>query len=326
MGSLRLLLALLVLASHTGVRVHDLNPGVCAVVMFYAISGYVMSALIAKHYPQPKQQTAYYLDRWLRLLPPYLALALITLWWQQHSDYTGPFLQHTANAQDLINNLFIVPLNYFMFNGADHYTLIPPAWSLGVEIQFYLLAPWLWRSRRLATTLGLISLSVQMLSWTGQIDSDIWGYRLLPGTLWIFLLGMALQQSGHQAPRLVWGCSLLAALAMLALHSIGQLHTPYHLEVLLGVALALPLIAKLSRPIQGATPSRWRSLDEKLGNLSYGIFLNHFLLLYLWPTAPNSSPQAWLQLLRASLLLSWLTQTLVEQPVMRWRRRWRQAH
>jgi NAD(P)-dependent dehydrogenase (short-subunit alcohol dehydrogenase family) len=50
MGTLRFILALLVMLSHTGLTVGGLNPGVASVVVFYAISGYVMSALVAKHF------------------------------------------------------------------------------------------------------------------------------------------------------------------------------------------------------------------------------------------------------------------------------------
>lgn len=46
MGTLRYLLAILVLLSHAGVNLSGHHPGVMAVAVFYAISGYVMSALI----------------------------------------------------------------------------------------------------------------------------------------------------------------------------------------------------------------------------------------------------------------------------------------
>lgn len=319
-GSLRLMLALLVLASHAGVRIKGLNLGVSSVVMFYAISGYVMSALMERHYSQVHQAPRYYQDRLLRLYPQYLAWIVLTWGWQRVSGYTGTFLQHPVTSDDLFNNLMIVPLNYYMFNGADQYTLIPPAWSLGAEIQFYFLAPWLWRWRRLAALLATGSLSIQMLSWFGHLDGDWWGYRLLPGTLWIFVLGMTLQRQYRK--QTAWVGSLMAILILFVLQQCGRLQTPYHLEVLLGVALALPLIAVLA-PLHN---SLWSAIDEQLGQLSYGVFLNHFLLLYIFPTNANSSIGQWGALLGLSLALSWVTQTIFERPVMQWRRKWRFAH
>ena len=71
LGTLRLVLALMVVLSHAGVRVAGLNPGVIAVIGFYLISGYVMAGLIRRHYRQPAQAGAFYLDRAVRLLPQY---------------------------------------------------------------------------------------------------------------------------------------------------------------------------------------------------------------------------------------------------------------
>ena len=48
LGSLRLLLALAVAASHVDYRIAGLNPGVSAVVGFYLISGYVMAGLLQR--------------------------------------------------------------------------------------------------------------------------------------------------------------------------------------------------------------------------------------------------------------------------------------
>lgn len=78
MGTLRFFLALLVLYSHAGGRIQQLNPGVTAVVVFYIISGYVMTALMRRYYcPSPAGPTLpstahFYLDRLLRLYPQYL--------------------------------------------------------------------------------------------------------------------------------------------------------------------------------------------------------------------------------------------------------------
>ena len=59
MGILRFILAILVLLSHTGVSLLGLNPGVMAVIVFYAISGYVMAALIKRHYAAPRRALSF---------------------------------------------------------------------------------------------------------------------------------------------------------------------------------------------------------------------------------------------------------------------------
>ena len=141
LGTFRLVLALMVVLSHAGVRLAGLNPGVIAVIGFYLISGYVMAGLIRRHYRQPAQAGAFYLDRAVRLLPQYFFYISLTLAWYFYSRTQTLFLSHPPTAGDLLNNLLIVPLNLYMFNGSDQFALIPPAWSLGAEVQFYLIAP-----------------------------------------------------------------------------------------------------------------------------------------------------------------------------------------
>lgn len=331
MGHLRFTLAILVLLSHAGLLIHGHNPGVVAVVVFYAISGYVMSALIERHYAGAPHTGRFYLDRLLRIYPQYAIYALVTLVWLYTIGQPTPFLQQQPHIQDGLNNLLIVPLNYYMYNGADRFTLIPPAWSLGTEVLFYALAPWLWRHWRIALALALLSLLTQATAWHGLIHTDWWGYRLMPGVLWVFVLGMALQryQSSHpqRARRIAWGAPLGAAVVWAYLAGQG-LHTqPYHREVLIGIGLGLPLIDLFSRKTANtpnlANPTPLQRIDQHLGDWSYGIFLNHFLIIWALGLAQPQNAAQWGQLILASIVLSAFTQNLVEKPLLHWRRQWR---
>jgi peptidoglycan/LPS O-acetylase OafA/YrhL len=103
----------------------------------------------------------------------------------------------------------------------------------------------------------------------------------------------------------------------MVLRHFGLHAVPYHQEVLLGWGLGLPLLHVLSR-------RRFGRLDALAGDLSYGVFLNHFLLIWWFglDRAPPGAAQLAV-LAGASLLLSYGTQRLVEQPVLRWRQRLR---
>ncbi len=326
MGTLRYLLAVLVLLSHAGVNLSGHHPGVMAVAVFYAISGYVMSALIQRHYSQAAATPRFYLDRLLRIYPQYGIYALATALWYGLTQQPTAFLQHAPSLQDALNNLLIVPLNYYMVNGADQFTLIPPAWSLGAELLFYLLAPWLWRHWKVAIGLSVASLGVQVLAWHGVLHSDWWGYRLLPGVLWVFVLGMAMQRlhAGQQhkaACLLALAAPALCGLALWYLGANGLLVRHYTLEVVVGVAFAIPAIQVFT---QWQGNASWRTLDSRLGNISYGVFLNHFLLMWLWSwQAPLGAGQL-LGLVACSTLLSFCTYHCIEKPVLRWRRTLRQ--
>src|SRR5665647_1194548 len=93
LGTYRLLLALAVALSHAGFMLGPLNPGVIAVVGFYLVSGYVMTGLLRNHYAAVARVPKFYLDRALRLLPHYLAIAAITLVW---FEWTGTCLLYTS--------------------------------------------------------------------------------------------------------------------------------------------------------------------------------------------------------------------------------------
>jgi peptidoglycan/LPS O-acetylase OafA/YrhL len=314
LGSLRLLLALAVAASHANLRLGGLNPGVVAVIGFYLISGYVMAGLIHRHYSHPSQASAFYLDRAIRLLPQYLFYAGLTLAWHLYTQTTTPFLSRSPSPGDLLNNLLIVPLNYYMFNGSDQYTLIPPAWSLGAEVQFYLLAPFLllWPKRLLLV--GLLSLGVYLAALSGFINSDWYGYRLLPGVLIFFLLGTWLQHL-HQQRQVARALVFTAVVAGLAVGALGLLYLngtlrhPYNFETLLGLILGLGLLHALATRKR----TRW---DDLAGDISYGVFLNHFLIM--WTLYPQGVADGQLPgFIALCLGLSWLTQRYIERPLLR---------
>lgn len=328
LGTLRLLLALAVALSHAGLSIAGLNPGVIAVTGFYLVSGYVMAGLLQRHYPGPRHAGGFYLDRVLRLMPQYLFYLLLVLVWQFAALSPAPaatqayFLSRQPDAVDLFNNLAVIPLNYFMWNGADRYTLIPPAWSLGAEMQFYLLAPFilLWPRRLLG--LGLLGLGVYLLAVFGQINSDWFGYRLLPGVLTFFLLGALLRHlHQHDRSRAALALVVVTVLGSVAVGVLarahGSLFQPYNQETLLGLILIFPLLHGLAR-------RRRRGWDEHAGDLSYGLFLNHFLVL--WVVFPGGVSAAQLPVfLLLGLLLAFLSQRYVERPVLALRKRLRRS-
>lgn len=318
LGIVRLLLAMAVALSHVNLRIAELNPGVMAVVGFYMISGYVMTGLVRQHFSHAALIPAFYLDRAMRLMPQYLAIVLLTLIWFYSGDHTTAFLQHAPSVSELFSNLLVVPLNYYMLNGSDQFTLIPPAWSLGAEIQFYLIFPFLllFGLRHLAFAIGG---AVLLCASIGVIHPDYFGYRLLPGVLVYFLLGsylFDLKDRSTMQNRLWMAIVISAIAAATGLSLTGHLGLPYNKEILIGIVFAASAIVLLANK-----PSH--RLDQVCGDLSYGVFLNHFLLQWVFGVPQGAT--AMMLYTGASLLLSWQTQRWIEQPVLRWRKRLRKA-
>lgn len=296
LGTVRLVLAMMVALSHVG-WYPGFNPGIVAVVIFYMISGYAMAALwrsLQQKSRTPFRHFAW--DRLLRIYPPYLVVLILTallVLWIHPPSY---FLSAQGDTWLLLQNMLIVPLNYYMFSGIDRFTLIPPAWSLAVELQFYLLLPLL--LIRWPRFFYWLSLGVAIYAQLGGLPREWFTYRLLPGVLHLFLAGVLLAQAPDRASRrrllikmLLLYCSLFALAWVFNLWSAyrtPQAGAMFNLlpELTLGVLIGLPIVALLA-PLRGHHFKGWlkrlAQIDHVLGYLSYSAFLVHFGV-YWWLT------------------------------------------
>lgn len=348
MGFLRYFLASLVLVSHLGHTVLDgINPGVSAVVVFYMLAGHVVAGLWQKWHALPGAMGRFYADRLWRVMPQYaLACLAAALLWKAGAQ--SPFLaQQQPGPLHWLAQITIVPLAYYMYTGADNFVLLPPAWSLGVELQFYVLAPLVVLApMRLFAVVMAASLGVFLAAQAQWLNPDHFGYRLLPGVLFLFLTGAALRR--HNMPKTL--AVLWVGMCVYLGFIWEQPPVPYRRDVALGFVLGLPLLALLQyrgshagtfalaaacppAPTLLPMPS-WRSalqaLDRLLANASYGVFLWHFPVLWamaLARWAPASRT-------KGELLAVWLLSTAcalmahyaVERPLWhRQRRTWSAA-
>jgi peptidoglycan/LPS O-acetylase OafA/YrhL len=96
--------------------------------------------------------------------------------------------------------------------------IIPQAWSLGLELSFYAIIPFLIIYRPLAKWSVAISIGIFALAFFGIISPDTYGYRLLPGTLFIFFAGTAMARQDILWRNLPAGIWIAAIMAFVALH------------------------------------------------------------------------------------------------------------
>jgi peptidoglycan/LPS O-acetylase OafA/YrhL len=320
MGTYRLLLALAVALSHAGVTfLGGHNPGVVAVISFYLISGYVMTGLVRNYYEDYRKVPLFYLDRMARIFPQYLLFMALAAAGYLFLGFSSYYLSGVTLACAAAN-LAAIPLNFFLFSPAiARCMLIPQGWSLGLELMFYLLFPVVLISGRRNLWLAL-SLLVWLAAAFGAIDTDLWGYRLLPGTLFVFLVGSSIFD--HQTPSLKHPAVLILALmagCTPLLCGLGKMALLYNFEELLGLFIGVPALFLLAR-------CKRTKEDDWLGNLSYGVFLCHFLVIWTLESL-GMPPSAGGNTLvpAASLLLGYFGYVAVERPVLRWRRGLRQA-
>ncbi len=269
-GTLRFCLAMLVALSHIGVTVFGHNPGVSAVVVFYLLAGYITCALVDG---RNLSALGFLYERAIRLYPSYWVCVILSLLVWHFCNPTTSFLSRSPSLTDWVANLTIVPLNFFMWTGQDSFTLVPPAWSLGLELQLYLLAPFLFRAPRgILIFFAYSSLLIYLIACFGLIDTDIWGYRLLPGVLFIFLTGRALRLGEVLLPLIVW---LMACVLLITYVLKSENIYRFNIETATGLALGMPLVLLLSK-------IRRRVWDEFLANLSYPFFLLHFCFFWIF--------------------------------------------
>ena len=271
-GSIRFVLAILVALSHLGITFYGYNMGVAAVVIFYILAGMVSYKLIHNYYPN--QPLLYYKDRLLRILPLYF-LVLILSYCIYLAGAKSYFISEEPNFIAFVSNIFIIPLSYFMYSHIDKFTLVPPVWSLGVELQFYILAPFILTRRKFLLFFLLLSLLVYILAAVGVLHTDYFGYRLLLGVLFIFLLGGLIHSQNRI---LLVSVYLLLVLTAVYISIIGY-KAPYNYETIFALLVGLPLLKyslnKKLRPISLIV------IDKYLGRLSYAVFLLHFPVLWL---------------------------------------------
>lgn len=321
MGLFRFFLALLVLVSHLGITWWGVNPGVTAVVVFYMLAGQVVFRLWLRmpHSGLPARCTWFYRDRFLRIAPMYGFVLMFGLvaWWLGAESV---FLSSPPEWDDWLNNVLIIPLNFFMFNGADSFTLLPPAWSLGAELQFYLLVPLLLVVGGFIPGAFILTLCVYLLAQLPILDTDVFGYRLLAGMGFVFLTGGILElRSSGRRNHLLEGLVLLSWLGLAAWCAVlvlqPHLREPFNIEVALGYVLGLPALLLLSRlHLRG-----WAGELQKLaGVMSYGVFLAHFPVMWLLDLYRPGMGGMLLPVVLGSMLVALLGHYAAERPV--WRR------
>jgi peptidoglycan/LPS O-acetylase OafA/YrhL len=141
--------------------------GFHGVELFFIISGFILAYPFASHYLKGKGQVVlkqYFLRRVTRLEPPYILcmLLLFFLFIVTNRGTVAQLLPHVAASLVYLHNLVY----------GHESTINNVAWSLEIEIQFYLLVPLLsmifiisnkFRRRCLITSVCLLSITSQLL-------------------------------------------------------------------------------------------------------------------------------------------------------------------
>ncbi len=326
MGLLRVYLALCVITAHSAPALPwQLHDPVQAVEIFYVISGFYMALILSNGYPAPGR---FYISRFLRIFPAYwivlfcvcissVVMKLVSGSWL----FLTPFVDHPLARNGAAGFLFALSSNLTLFGqdwvmflqhdagtsfGFTHdfwlnrsplwqYLLVPQCWSIGVELSFYLVVPYLRHlsAYALAVCIALGLAFRWIVSQRLGLFQDPWDYRFFPFELPIFMLGMlgyhlyARFASRFNVTWLVDGigrylCAVAVLLALLRVHALAVDRLASRLEYHLAVLLTYPFWAVILVVL--FMIFRRQPYDRFIGELSYPIYLVHYAVIGgLWP-------------------------------------------
>lgn len=311
MGIIRLILAISVLSLHRGpILGCQFVGGMAAVQAFYLISGFYMALILHKKYVGPGSYKLFLTNRLMKLMPTYwgslvlLLLVAVAGYFAKGdlilSDWIESWTSLPLGLQigSILSNLFILGQDIFFFVGFNtaeqqaflelnypssefplhHLMLIGPAWTVSLEIMFYLLAPYFVRFKtRWLLALVILSLVLRIcMATNGYVDRP-WNYQFFPFELAFFLSGILLYRwyvkLRNQELSNFQNIGKVLTVVLLLVISFYQ-SIPMEIDVKRWIfyvffALSLPFIFEASKK---------NVLDRKIGELSYPIYLFHIVL------------------------------------------------
>lgn len=359
MGLVRLLLAVSVLITHSApIFGIQLLSGDQAVTCFYVVSGFLMMLILSESYTDVR---VFYVNRVLRIFPAFLAalaLNLLVLNAIPEAAYNAvPVILRVAEAGSFAGVVFAVVTNLFLLGGelgrylaVDPVTgvlsvlpnagaaqqigalplqallIVPQAWTLSIELQFYAVVPWLKRWREAA--LGLVAVAGLF------VVMSLWEYVRRDGTFLLdqsavslfqfpyFILGMC----GYGAyrhfrdaalsdtlKRVIGGLALASILVLiLTAYDAEKARVLHYNAVYALFALMVPFAFHLTKH---------SGLDAAIGELSYPVYLFHFGIAMLVRHLVGPDGLWGVYTLLATLGLSALYVRVVDRRVQRVRRR-----
>jgi peptidoglycan/LPS O-acetylase OafA/YrhL len=339
MGLLRLTLAIIVVLVHAGKSIGI--GGAYSVEFFFAISGYVIALTLEKK-TEYSNYVPFIKSRFLRIAPAYYFVCiLLTL-----SAFTRFNLLHdvvklfaivptTVDVQLFIANIFVVTQDVVMFTGfvngkhvlvsnfwshhplLFHGLLIPQAWSLSLEIYFYLIAPWVIRSRSMLALMLVGSFLLKASGYVfGFFAEDPWNYRFFPSELCMFLFGCVayqyLQKWRISNSSVAHVSSVVFSAIVLFSHRLQVRDFPNGIVLFCILIALLPTLASIQKS---------SILDSFCATLSYPIYIVHLAVIELvdkllelnyLPVSPNGRT---ILIVLLAILAGYAIHHLVEKPV-----------
>ena len=333
LDGLRGLAALIVMVSHTanqwfGGALFGAGFGQIGVMLFFVLSGFLMGHLYLRQPWSSAAARRFAWNRFGRVVPLYVVVVLFSF--AIHQAGSPVWAYDISTTGGLIDHLLLV-------------TGVSVLWSIGPEVIFYFLFALFWflRLRARGWALALAALLVLYSALPLNMHTNSW--HELHGRLVYFAVGTALGAGWQswqlpRAPARAAAALALLSIALLVISSPPIL--PHAVRLAFGLELApinadnawqLPyywvLTVGLFVANLWASPAwlcgrflRWS------GQLSYGLYLTHLLVLKNLPPPAELGWQLSVPLFFAgSYVVAWLLHVLLDKPARNYFRRFGQS-
>ena len=281
-----------------------LKGGFLGVDIFFVISGFLITQLLLSNQLQLSKSYFPFIRRRLRrLLPP---LSLVILCTTIATFIFSPVARYMSTVQSAVSaQLFLS--NFYFAHYLDSYwnpeVLLSPflhTWSLGVELQFYLLMPLLFvglsrstdRNRALAQRFFIIGSASLTLFVIGNISNTQTMLTFSPGgfaffvpfaRLWEFLLGaLVALRIDMSFPRRVFSHIWLLVLGITCLILgvvCASLEVASTSANTAAVCFGTILLLQAGQRSHASKDSVWSQIMCWIGDRSYGLYLWHWPIL-----------------------------------------------
>lgn len=358
MGSLRLVLALAVVGFHAyfqGEWTEDypltLPDGRAAVQMFYVISGFYMALVLNEKYRGAASNWLFYTNRFMRLWPSVVVVNLFVIasffamgevrlygWTSSISDFLA-FLGSLDVASLVFlafTNLFVIGQDLLWFlrfepggvsvvagieagpNGPS-LSLNHPLFTVAIEAFYYIISPFvIRRGWRVALGFVVVGGLYHVGIFLAGVHRETWNYHFFLSAMYFFFLGACayhLYRTIKEEPIKAWlearrpwvlvGC-VAALLMLLPINLLVPRSTMFMAPIL---AVVVPFLFMLTRKSR---------LDRMVGELSFGVYLIHYPILFIIGPAFDHLV-LWLVTSVLSIAAALVLLYLVDLPIDRWR-------
>ena len=275
-------------------EIAGIESGFLGVDVFFVVSGFLMAILY-----KTGETKKFFERRAKRLIPAYFATVILTL--LASIFVVLPSELGQVVTQSIYSLLFANNIGFWMqnsyFSKSDFNPLLH-LWSLGVEIQFYLIVPlivWFFNKSRAFLFLALLGSFAACVFIVGISTKT--SFFMMPLRMWEFLIGFIvayyLTNNGNikfDSYRWAGLLGLVALCAIPFIHVDGQTLSraqghPSFIALFVCIATGLVLGFGIPRVLEDNPVSKFLA---KIGDYSYSIYLVHFPIIVLYLYEPFS--------------------------------------